>query len=341
MRLFSAHLLMIAVQAIRPTVLITGSTDGIGLTTAKNMAIQGYHVIVHGRDETRINRACDAIRAFVDHHREGDASTKWKNKNKDEKFEDVQDGAVMIESVLADLSTVRGCELLASGVTKVCRDKNLHLAVLMNNAGVYSEDLITTSDGTELTFAVNVVAPFVLTSHLLPELLRNNIDKTKSTNMGTDNSRRRSSRIVIASSISQCRSMRDWDDLKYQKRTYSAHGAYSESKLCDAMLAKEFAERLQGAGYGLDQVTCNSLDPGTVNTKMLLAGWGPCGIDVEDALDETYLCSSPEVEGVTGSYFRWRSESRSDYPAREREKLWNILSDVAPSAADMWKFDWK
>lgn len=293
----------VVIHAFRPTALVTGSTDGIGVTTAKNLAAKGYNVLVHGRDEKRIESACTVIRNYV---------KEWSN-----------DPDILIESVQADLSTVHGCERLAQDVKKVCHEKDLHLTVIMNNAGVYAENLIETADGTELTFAVNVLAPFVVTSHLLPELIRSK------------------SRIVIASSISQCRSIRDWDDLNYHTRSYSAHGAYSESKLLDAMLAKEFAERLQEAGHGPDQVTCNSLDPGTVNTKMLLAGWGPCGIAVESALDQTYLCSSPEVEGVTGQYFRWRSQSRSDYPASERQKMWNVLSDLAPSAAQMWKFDWK
>lgn len=314
----------------RPTVLITGSTDGIGLTTAKNMAQKGYHVILHGRDEARIRRACDAVRAFVQHY------------HQDQSSKEEIDTPIMIESVQADLSTVRGCELLATRVQSLCRrdDKDLqHLSVLMNNAGVYSPDLVITADGTELTFAVNVLAPFVITSILLPQLLRK--DKTTTTTPTAPTIP--GSRIIIASSISQCRSMQDdnWDDLTYQKRRYSAHGAYSESKLCDAMLAMEFAERLQKAGYGVQDITCNSLDPGTVNTKMLLAGWGPCGIDVEDALDETFLCSSPTVQGVTGRYFRWRTEGRSDYSAGERDKLWKVLSDLAPSAAEMWKFDWK
>ena len=318
------YLMMVPVHALRPTVLITGSTDGIGLTTAKNMALKGYHVILHGRDETRISRARDAVRAFFhDHNRD------WHKKRKEQDHPE-EDAPIKIDSVQADLSTVRGCELLATRVQSLCGDKNSNLSVLMNNAGVYSKDLVITTDGTELTIAVNVVAPFVITSMLLPELLRN--DETSSTT---------SNRIVTASSISQCRSMQDWDDLNYQKRRYSAHGAYSESKLCDAMLAMEFAERLQAAGYGADKITSNSLDPGTVNTKMLLAGWGPCGIDVEDALDETYLCSSPEEEGITGRYFRWRTQSRSDYPADERERLWKVLSVLAPTAADMWNFDWK
>lgn len=312
-RIATLVLLISAAHAFRPSALVTGATDGIGLTTAKNLAAKGFNVVVHGRDDKRITSACNVIRKFVN---------DWSN-----------DPDILIESVQADLSTVRDCERMAQDVTKLCRQKNLHLTVLMNNAGVYAENLRTTTDGTELTFAVNVVAPFVLTSHLLPELIRSSSSNNQNNNG--------CSRIVIASSISQCRSIRDWDDLQYHNRPYSAHGAYSESKLFDAMLAKEFAERLQLAGYGPDKITSNSLDPGTVNTKMLLAGWGPCGIDVDDALDETYLCSSPDVEGVTGRYFRWRSESRSDYPRSEREKMWNILSGLAPSAAEMWKFDWK
>jgi NAD(P)-dependent dehydrogenase (short-subunit alcohol dehydrogenase family) len=107
------------------------------------------------------------------------------------------------------------------------------------------------------------------------------------------------------------------------------------------MLTMEFASRLQKGGFGTDRVTCNCLDPGTVNTKMLLAGWGRIGIEVEDALDETWLCTSPEVEVVTGEYFIRRSIRRasdSAYDQTERENLWTILSSIAPKAAKLWQF---
>jgi NAD(P)-dependent dehydrogenase (short-subunit alcohol dehydrogenase family) len=220
-------------------------TDGIGVTTAKNLMRKGYNVIVHGRDPKRIEKACEAILSFQDN----------------------TDG--LLFSVCANLETVKGSTQVAREVETLCEKHNLQLTVLMNNAGVYAEDLKITSDGTEETFAVNVVAPFVITSLLMPVLLK------------------QKSRIVIASSISQSSSIRHWDDINYKQRPYSAHGAYSESKLFDAMLSMEFAYRLKDAGIGTDQITCNCLDPGTVNTKMLLAGWGPCGIDVEDALDQT------------------------------------------------------
>mmetsp|Transcript_16131 Transcript_16131/g.26207 ORF Transcript_16131/g.26207 Transcript_16131/m.26207 type:complete len:119 (+) Transcript_16131:1-357(+) len=105
------------------------------------------------------------------------------------------------------------------------------------------------------------------------------------------------------------------------------------------MLTMEMASRFSQAGLGTDRITCNCLDPGTVNTKMLLAGWGRCGIDVEDALDQTWLCTSQEVEKVTGEYFTWRSVRRASadaYDSQEREKLWSLLSSFAPQASREW-----
>jgi len=281
--------------------LVTGASDGIGVTTAKNMAAKGYDVLIHGRDAGRIDRAEKQIISFA------------------------EEGSCRIFSLPpADLSTIEGCKQLAKDVETLCDENDLQLSVLMNNAGVFNEKLITTSDAAlEQTFAVNVLAPFVITSHLLPLLLK------------------QKSRIVLASSISQCQSIRDWDGLHYSRRLCSAHGAYSESKLLDAMLTIEMAARFQQAGIDVDQITCNCLDPGTVNTKMLLAGWGPCGINVEDALDQTWLCSSDEVEDVTGKYFNSRSERRassSAYEQTERNRLWSVLSSLAPEAADMWTF---
>lgn len=99
---------------------------------------------------------------------------------------------------------------------------------------------------------MNVLAPFLLTRLLLSHVKE---------------------RIVNVSSISAASSI-DWDNLQ-QEKGYSNHGAYSLSKLALQMLTVEMARRLQPRGL---QVAC--LDPGTVNTKMLRAGWGTGGIDV-------------------------------------------------------------
>jgi hypothetical protein len=77
---------------------------------------------------------------------------------------------------------------------------------------------------------------------------------------------------------------------------------------------------------------------------MLLAGWGPCGINVEDALDQTWLCVSDEVNDVSGEHFVGKSSRRASgdaSDANERAKLWKILSDLAPEAAAMWNFEWQ
>jgi NAD(P)-dependent dehydrogenase (short-subunit alcohol dehydrogenase family) len=224
---------------IQQTVLVTGSTDGIGVTTAKNLASQGYNVLIHGRNEDRIKKAVQTISKYCDNHSNNPGR--------------------IIPLQAADISTTKGCIQLVESVKKVLQDNQdtMALTILMNNAGVYEESLQFTEDKhLEMTFAVNVLAPFVITSMLLSTMLRQTSPNQ--------------SRIVVASSISQCRSIRDWEDLPYYNtRPYSAHGSYSESKLLDAMLTVEMASRLQQAGIGTDKITCNCLDPGTVNTKML------------------------------------------------------------------------
>jgi NAD(P)-dependent dehydrogenase (short-subunit alcohol dehydrogenase family) len=288
--------------ALRPACLVTGSTDGIGLTTAKNMAAKGYDVFIHGRDAERIQRAKETVRSFV--------RAQTNNEPR------------IVALVPSDLSTIQGSTKLAKSVVDACEEHSLNLSVVMNNAGVYAQDRILTDDGIELTFAVNVVAPFIITSYLLPTLLK-----------------QKHSRIVIASSISQCSTIRAWDDLTFKTRPYNAGTSYAESKLFDAMLTFEMAEKLKAAKLLPPKITCNCLDPGTVNTKMLLAGWGPCGIHVDDAKDETWLCSSESVTQDTGRYYVSQSDrtaSRSAYDERERAKLWSVLSGLSPEAAAIW-----
>lgn len=290
----------------RAAVLVTGSTDGIGVTTAKNLACKGFDVLIHGRDSKRIEQSKRTVQAYLEDHS--------------------NDESKIVALPPSDISSVNGCMRLVEDVKKATKKESLQLSCIMNNAGVYAEKHTITPEGLEQTFAVNTLAPFVITSHLLPNLL----EQPKS-------------RIVVASSVSQCRNIWDWDDLRYANRSYSAHSAYSESKLLDAMLTMEFADRLEAAGILPQQVTANCLDPGTVNTKMLLAGWGSIGIDVADALDQTWLCSSPDVEGVSGKYFVYKNErgSTSSYKQSERDKMWNILSSLAPEAAAMWDFKWR
>jgi len=277
--------------------LVTGSTDGIGLTTAKALASSGYRVIVHGRDPDRVTKACANVRA---------AGGSF---------------ACAIPA-LADISTLPGCKSLAETVTTVCLAQSSHLDLLVHNAGVFVERKETVpwdndaSHTLERTFAVNVAAPFAITSLLLPVLIAG-------------------SRIIIVSSISQASAINYWEDLQFQKRPYSKYQSYAESKLFDAMLCMEIAERLK-----VLSITVNCLDPGTVNTKMLLAGWGACGIHVDKALDVAWVSTSSHLEGKSGLYFVGRKATKaswSAYDLNERKKLWEILCPLVSPVSKLWE----
>ncbi|MDO8988444.1 MAG: SDR family NAD(P)-dependent oxidoreductase [Sideroxyarcus sp.] len=122
------------------TILITGSTDGIGLATATELARQGHEVVVHGRNDEKVARACAAIRAAVP-------------------------GATL-HKACADLADLAAVARMARELSTRLR----RLDVLINNAGVYMSERKSSHDGFEMTLAVNYVAPFLLTNLLLPLL---------------------------------------------------------------------------------------------------------------------------------------------------------------------------
>lgn len=117
------------------TILLTGATDGIGLETAKMLAADGHHLLVHGRSAAKLNALVDAL----------------------------PDGA-KVESYLADLSNLDEVEKLAATVL----DNHETLDVLINNAGVYKTPSPLLPDGSDVRFVVNTIAPYLLTRRLLP-----------------------------------------------------------------------------------------------------------------------------------------------------------------------------
>ncbi|CAB1102355.1 unnamed protein product [Ectocarpus sp. CCAP 1310/34] len=257
--------------------LVTGSTDGIGKHTASRLAEEGATVLVHGRREA-------AVREAVEH---------------------VGGGKGKVEGIVADLSSLRGANHLCDEVLR----RTDRLDCLLNNAGVFEADFRHSDDGLEYTFAVNVLAPYVITGRLLDLL-------AKAPGGG---------RVVNVASLSASYSL-DFDNLQFEKGGYSDHASYSLSKLLDIMFNAELARR---APKG---VTCNSLDPGTVNTKMLRAGWGMGGIPVKSANDQFYLATSDDVSDSSGEYYVSRRVTTPPPPAEDEEacrRLWGVLEELS------------
>lgn len=120
------------------TILITGATDGIGLETARMLAQQGHHILIHGRNPTKLNKVKTGL------------SRLCKN--------------AVIDSYIADLSSLAEVKTLAQQI----REEHQQLDVLINNAGVYKVSEITTAENLDVRFVVNTIAPYLLTQMLLP-----------------------------------------------------------------------------------------------------------------------------------------------------------------------------
>ena len=269
--------------------LVTGSTSGIGRVTALALAKMGATVVLACRDKSKGEATRDEIKA--------------QNPN------------APVDILLADLSSQQSVRQLARDFT----DRYSRLDVLLNNAGGIFLRRSTTIDGLEQTFAVNYLAPFLLTNLLLDTLKAS-----------------APARIVTVASGAHQGATINFNDLQAKKR-YSAMGAYGQSKLATILFTHELAKRLQGTN-----VTANCLHPGTVATNFG-NGNGPVlsflvklvmrtGISPEKGAETSiYLASSPEVEGVTGKYFSNCKEvhsSKESYDEAAAQQLWEISVEL-------------
>ncbi len=123
---------------MQKTILVTGSTDGIGLETAKILIAEGHKVLLHGRNPNKLTDVVNLLATAADESQ--------------------------IESYVADLSSMEEVRALA----KQIKAKHNHLDVLINNAGVYNPSTLITLDGLDSRYAVNTYAPYLLSQLLLP-----------------------------------------------------------------------------------------------------------------------------------------------------------------------------
>jgi NAD(P)-dependent dehydrogenase (short-subunit alcohol dehydrogenase family) len=268
------------------TCLVTGATAGIGEVTARELARQGFRVIVASRDPQRCADTVARIQA--------------------------ETGSRAVEFIAADLSSQRQVRLLAEEVHRLTG----RLDVLVNNAGGYFARCLQSVDGFEMTWALNHLGYFLLTSLLL-DLLKAAVP----------------ARVVNVSSNSHLGGRIDFNSLQGCRR-YFGYRAYAQSKLANILFTYELALRLEGTG-----VTANALHPGFVATRFAKNnGWlyrlGMGAIHRLFALSpeagartSVYLASSPQVEGVTGEYFVKEKAVRSAPRSYDREvaaRLWQV-----------------
>ena len=196
------------------------------------------------------------------------------------------------------------------------------LDVLINNAGIAGwGSRMVTEDGLELTFAVNHLAPFLLTDLLL--------DRLKAS---------APARVITVSSVAHRNCALNFDDLQGERR-YSGFGAYSRSKLANILFTRELSRRLEGSG-----VTANCLHPGVVATGIFrnLPGWmrailiSPLVLSPEKGADTMlYLATASEVAEVSGRYFvrcKTVRSSRASRDAAAARRLWEASEGLTAAS---------
>ena len=279
------------------TVLITGATSGIGRATALGLARMGAHLAITGRDRVRTEDAAREIRAA---------------------------GGGQADMLVAELSSQSEVRRLAEEVLQSLS----RIDVLINNVGGYWDTRHVTVDGLERTFALNHLAPFLLTNLLL--------DKLKQS---------APARVVTVSSNAHAAGRIDFGDLQGE-RSYSGARAYSQAKLANILFSYELARRLPTTS-----VTANALHPGLVNTSF--GAEDPAGVQkllvpllrpfmkspARGAATSIHLASAADLERVTGRYFANSKPTRSSKPSYDEAaaaRLWQVSGDLVDltTAAD-------
>jgi NAD(P)-dependent dehydrogenase (short-subunit alcohol dehydrogenase family) len=266
-------------------ILITGATNGIGLAAAQALAALGANVAIVGRNETRARVAVAAIGAAGK--------------------------AAAVTTFVADLSSQAAVRKLAADVLARCP----RLDVLVNNAGAMYGTRQLSQDGIELTWAVNHLAPFLLTSLLLDRLQAS-----------------APARIITTASGAHQGARVPFDDVNAE-RSYRSFGRYGETKLANILFTAELARRLEGTG-----VTANCYHPGLVATGFnrgngLVTDIGMTALSLTGRTPAVgadtlvWLATSADVANVSGRYYFDRQRRQPSQEAQDMQaarRLWEL-----------------
>jgi NAD(P)-dependent dehydrogenase (short-subunit alcohol dehydrogenase family) len=265
--------------------IVTGSTSGIGKFATTELARLGNTVVMVARNPELASKTKEEI------------VQKTGNQN--------------VDILMADLSS-------QSDIRKAVeqfKSKYENLHILINNAGLAGPRRLST-DGIEMTFAVNHLAYFLLTNLLLDVLKKS-----------------APARIINVSSEAHRNVRLDFGDLQMEKN-YTGFRAYSLSKLLNVLFTYELARRLDGT-----KVTANVLHPGFLSTGIFREAPGfvqfivriIAGSPEKGSAAIMRLATAPELEDVSGKYFNGLKESRSSSISHDKEaaeKLWRISEQL-------------
>ncbi len=244
------------------TIVITGATNGIGLAAAEALAARGDTVVIVGRNDARARIAAARVKAAAG-------------------------SEAAVGTLAADLSSQAGVRKLAQEIL----NRYAALDVLVNNAGAMHTTRQLSADGIELTWAVNHLAPFLLTTLLL--------DRLKA---------RPAARIVTTASDAHLGARIPFDDLNAE-RSYRGFRRYKESKLANILFTKELARRLEGSGVGaycfhpgLVATGFNSNNGILMGLAMRLVTMG-ARTPKQGAQTLVWLATTPDHSLVNGAYY--------------------------------------
>jgi retinol dehydrogenase-12 len=267
--------------------VVTGATSGIGKATAAALARRGAQVVLVGRHRGRGEAAAAELAAA---------------------------GGPAPRLEVADLASMGQVRTLADRLGALER-----IDVLVNNAGLMAGQRRVTVDGFDEVFAVNHLAPFLLTNLLLGKL----------TAAGPG-------RVITVTSGAHAAARLDLDDLQLE-HGWQSWRAYANSKLANILFTRELARRLEGSA-----VTANCAHPGLVRTRFGREARPPMRVAVtlarpfmlsarRGARTIVYLATSPEVAGATGGYYV-KSQQREPSPGARDDaaarRLWQLSEEL-------------